>query len=205
MAPGDRRRLAYALEDLYRHQDFDFVVDAIPHVLAWLQSSGEGVEQESLTFRLTWTAGDGAEPREMEIAIRWSIGALEQHDADLRLRIERLRSGRTVKREQVTQYAAYGLALVAISLFFPERRVVSMPEFEAPDFLLDATPGALRGVEVAGRSSGGFSVLRAVRLEKSPKLIARRDIAEVHLSLWSADPRVSELTQVKPWQRWTST
>ncbi|WP_434048249.1 MULTISPECIES: hypothetical protein [Sorangium] len=76
--------------------------------------------------------------------------------------------------------------------------MITICKGEAPDFLLDATPGALRGVEVAGRSSGGFSALRAVRLEKGPGLLARRDIAEVHISLWCAVPRVSELYQVKP-------
>ncbi|WP_437718794.1 hypothetical protein WMF45_21700 [Sorangium sp. So ce448] len=134
----------------------------------------------------------------MEVALVWNMEALERHDADLRAKVARLRSGRTVDRERVTENAAYGLALVAISALMPGRRVITMCRDEAPDFVLDATPGALRGVEVAGRSSGGLSALRAVRLEKGPRLIARKDIAEAHLSLWCADPRVSELYQVKP-------
>ena len=34
----------------------------------------------------------------------------------------------------------------------------------APDILLDQTPGALRGVEAAGRGTGGFAKLRELRL-----------------------------------------
>ncbi len=74
-----------------------------------------------------------------------------------------------------------------------------------PDIVLDDTDGALRGVEVAGRSSGGHGALRFV-LEgmkdepggKRAQLVARSDIAEAHVSLWCADPRVSLLLQVKP-------
>lgn len=139
-----------------------------------------------------------AAPEELELALRWRIGALEEHDRDLRSRITRLRSGRTVDRERIAETAAYGLALVAISVFMPGRRVVGMRKGLPPDFLFDDTPTALRGVEVAGRSSGGFAALRAVRAEKTPKLLATACIAEAHLSLWCAEPRVGELCMVKP-------
>lgn len=128
----------------------------------------------------------------------WRVEALEEHDRSLRSSVDRLRSGRTVQRERVAETAAYGLALVAISVWMPGRRVVGMQKGLPPDFLFDVTPTALRGVEVAGRSSGGFAALRAVHAEKAPKLLATACIAEAHLSLWCADPRVSELCMVKP-------
>jgi hypothetical protein len=191
-------RSTYALETLYEHQDHDFVIDTVPHLIAWLPGHGEPQDQQPFLFQMGVVRPSGAEPRSMELMLGWSMEALERRDLDLRLKIARLRSGRTVDRERITENAAYGLALVAISALMPGRRVITMCKGEAPDFVLDATPGALRGVEVAGRSSGGLSALRAVRVEKGARLNARNDIAEVHLSLWCALPRVSELYQVKP-------
>lgn len=188
----------YALESLYEHQDFDWVVDTIPHVLAWVHGGDELREPQPLVFKLNVARASDARPEEMEIAIRWSVDALEQRDGALHDKVTRLRTGRSVDRERLTETAAYGLALVAISLLMPGRRVTGMSRWDPPDFLFDATPGALRGVEVAGRTSGGPSALRAIRVAKREQVAARSDILEVHLSLWCADPRVSELYRVKP-------
>jgi hypothetical protein len=81
------------------------------------------------------------------------------------------------------------------------RRVVDVAFYRAPDLLLDITPFALRGVEVAGRSRGGFSALAQVSDGKEGKraqLQAKDDVAEVYLSLWCRDPRVSVWEKVKP-------
>jgi len=85
------------------------------------------------------------------------------------------------------------------------QRALTFREGLPPDILLDDTDGALRGVEVAGRSSGGFGALRVVlegtkdnRGGKRAQLVNRSDIAEAHVSLWCAEPRVSLLLQVKP-------
>ncbi|WP_437290223.1 hypothetical protein [Sorangium sp. So ce406] len=110
----------------------------------------------------------------------------------------------------MTELAAYGLTFVAISTLMPGRRVKTMRKGSAPDILFDVTPGALRGIEAAGRATGGRSALLMVRdgmasgskartrSGKASELRARRDIAEVHLSLWCASPRVSMMEQVKP-------
>ncbi|WP_437878745.1 hypothetical protein [Sorangium sp. So ce513] len=197
--PGTEiERSNYTLETLYEHQEHDFVVDTIPHVIAWVPSRDVAPDPQPFMFHMDVASPGGTEPRSMEIALAWNMEALERHDVDLSAKVARLRSGRSVDRERVTENAAYGLALVAISVLMPGRRVITICKGEAPDFLLDATPGALRGVEVAGRSSGGLPALRSIRLEKGPRLVARRDIAEVHISLWCAAPRVSELYQVKP-------
>jgi hypothetical protein len=74
----------------------------------------------------------------------------------------------------------------------------------APDILFDVSPGALRGVETAGRTSGGRAALIAVRngtrtqKGKAPDLIARTDLAEVHLSLWCVSSRIGIMEQLKP-------
>ena len=69
---------------------------------------------------------------------------------------------------------------------------------EKPDLLLDGTPGAIRGVEVAGRTTGGRSTLASVRAEKLPGLTAAHDIVELYLSLWCAEPRVADFRKIKP-------
>lgn len=146
------------------------------------------------------------------IDLRWDEAKLAALVPGLRDDVRRLRTGRTARREHVTELAAYGLTLVAISLLMPGRRVVHMQMGVAPDMLFDTTPAALRGVETAGRKTGGMSALKTVRNGTPPKagkpgsgkagkaatLSARSDIAEVHLSLWSAAPRVSIMEQVKP-------
>lgn len=68
----------------------------------------------------------------------------------------------------------------------------------APDILLDVLPGALCGIEAAGRSTGGRRALLLIRDEKWSALQGRADLAEVHFSLWCASPRISMMDQVKP-------
>jgi hypothetical protein len=188
----------YLLEALYEHQDRNWVVDAVPHLLAWVHRAADPQDLQPVVFAMRVARTSGAEPEVLELALRWRVEALEQHDRGLREKVDRLRRGHTVDRERVAETAAYGFALVAISVLMPGRRVVGMQKMAAPDFLFDDAPTALRGVEVAGRTSGGFAALRAVRAEKTPRLIADARIVEAHLSLWCVDPRVSELCMVKP-------
>lgn len=107
-------------------------------------------------------------------------------------------------REHLTETAAYGLALAAVSALLPGRRVVAYSFYAAPDLLFDATPDALRGVEVAGRTTGGTSALALVRDgdDRTPGkiagLLAAPGIAEAYLALWCARPRQGELSKVKP-------
>jgi hypothetical protein len=92
----------------------------------------------------------------------------------------------------------------------PGTRVKHMRKGSAPDILFDITPGALRGVETAGRSTGGRSKLIAIRdgvpatkrraaePGKAAQLRARSDVVEAHLSLWCASPRIAIMERVKP-------
>jgi hypothetical protein len=129
---------------------------------------------------------------------------------DVKAHAQRLRTGRSVQREHVTELAAYGLTFVAISLLMPGRKVVHVLKGSAPDLLFDVTPGALCGVETSGRATGGSAALQVVRHGTPPAagkagspgkaatLLARSDLAEVHLSLWSGSPRVSIMERLKP-------
>jgi hypothetical protein len=186
----------YALEMLYQHQDRDWVVDTIPAVLAWVPVH-EGRRQPH-TFAIDHVAASGAKGERIELALRWSVEALAAHDPSLRDRVERMRSGRTAQREHTVELAGYGLALVAISCLMPGERVVHMERRRSPDLLLDLTPGAHRGVEVACRSGGGWAGVRAVRREKTDALVRKRALTEIHLSVWSGWPRVAEFCKVKP-------
>jgi hypothetical protein len=80
----------------------------------------------------------------------------------------------------------------------PGRRIVAWAKHSTPDMLLDPTPGALRGVEVAGRSRGGLPALRAALARKRAALDAMLDVVEAHVSLWCGSPRVALHVQVKP-------
>lgn len=190
--------ICFALESLYEHQDHDWVVDAVPHVLAWVDPIEERSAPQRFRFQVQLAEASGSAPKDVGLALEWDLGRLEERDGNVRGKAARLRSGRTVDRERLAETAAYGLALVAISVFLPGRKVVSMERFRCPDFLLDATPGAYRGVEVAGRSQGGFGALRAVRLEKTPQLLSKADLVEAYLSLWCTAPRVGEFHGIKP-------
>ena len=211
--------IAYALEQLYVDQDHDFVVACIPAVLAWVDPGGY---QQPFVFSCEHASMATAAVAPVILAVSWSMPALQAKNADVANIANRMRTGRTPQREHVPELAAYGLALVAISALMPGRRVVGYMCGTAPDILLDSTPGSLRGVEVAGRTGGGFSALRAVRdgtaakkarrptggkparkasaglPGKAAQLLARTDIVEVHLSLWCRGPRVAILQSVKP-------
>jgi len=129
---------------------------------------------------------------------------LQKYESVVLERAGRMEKGFTAQREHVTELAAYGLAMVAISVLMPGRRVIHMQKGQCPDLLFDDDPYALRGVEVAGRSEGGMRVLRQVRngarseLGKEKQLLARPQVAEAHLSLWCASPRVAIMAKVKP-------
>jgi len=138
------------------------------------------------------------------LTLGWDVSALEARDTSLAARMRRMRDGTTAQREHVTELAAYALAMVGISVWMPGRRAVGWSKRVRPDLLLDATSGALSGVEVAGRTSGGYGALRVV-LEGSKKARGKRaellempDVVEAHVSLWCARPTVGMMVQVKP-------
>ncbi len=191
----------YRLEQLYDDQDPDFVVDAVPHLVTWLDPECKG---GAYRFELRETTAIGDVNHALQLS--WNIAELEKHDQRLGKDLIRFQRGRTLSIEQHTEFAAYGLAMVAISCVL-QWRVVGRVRWLAPDLLLDRTPGALRGVEVAGRSSKGFSVLKQTAegssgknavLGKRAQLMAKQDVVEAYLSLWCCNPRVSIWSKVKP-------
>lgn len=200
--PGPLTTHAYRIERLYEDQHPDFVLDAVPALLAWLAD----VQGEKREYAFSVEVKRRAEETLSEEGLRltWDLQQLVKRDRTLRQRVRRIRSGRTPHREHVTEVAAYGLALAAISVFLPGQRVVSWARYVAPDLLLDATPGARRGVEVAGRARGGRGALRFISegSESEPgKASALREdpeIAEAWLSLWCGSPAVAAMVHVKP-------
>lgn len=146
----------------------------------------------------------GAPPERIDLTLRWELPVLSGIVPGLEAHAERLRKQTSPQREHVTELASYALAFVGVSALMPGRRVVRFHKGYAPDLLFDVTPSALKGVEVAGRSTGGSSALRVVRdgangdTGKATQLRAATHIAEAHLSLWCESPSVGVLEQVKP-------
>jgi hypothetical protein len=196
-----QKQWVYPLEQLYEDQEPELVVDAIAHLIAWLDPEDR---QRSHRFELREVTR--REPVEHELVVSWNIAMLAERDTRLEADLERFRARRTLTLEDQTKYAAYGLAMVAISCLL-RRRVVDVSFFRPPDLLLDSTPAALRGVEVAGRGTKGYSAFTRV-LDgssgssdwpgKRHQLVARDDIAEAYVSLWCREPRVSIWERVKP-------
>jgi hypothetical protein len=199
---------SYALERLFVDQDHDWVVDTIPAVLAWVPGKSRNKAQPPFRFDVEHTVGRVT--KTVAIDLIWDLPALTNIVPGLVDHARRLRAARSAQREHVTELAAYGLSFVAISALMPGRRVKSMRKGLPPDILFDLTPNALCGVETAGRSVGGRRALAEIRdgaptrgqgkgsSGKAALLRARTDIAEVHLSLWCASPRISIFEQVKP-------
>lgn len=198
--------IPFDLERLYEDQAKSWLRYTIPAVLAWVPVPAKDQHDEPQPFRfdIAYAPQRGGAEKAVEVALRWDIAELKRHEPDIVEQAEELRTGQTALREHVVELAAYGLAFVAISLFLPGRRVKAMRKGSPPDILLDATPGALRGVEVAGLSEGGRPALRARRvgskkvLGKADQLLAMDEVVEAHLSLWCREPRVSEMFKVKP-------
>ena len=195
---------SYALERLYEDQEPDLVADTIPAVLAWLGPISDGAEPSS-SFKVRLGKPGAKATEDVALMLGWNAQALDRRCAGTLARARRMRSRKTADREHLAELAAYGLALVGISIWMPGRRAITFRVGLPPDILLDDTDGAIRGVEAAGRSSGGFSALRIV-LEgsketpggKRTQLAERSDVAEAHVSLWCIAPPVSLLLQVKP-------
>lgn len=186
----------YALEHLYADQDYDWVVDTIPAVLAWVPGASRRLRTPPFRFPVERSLGGPATMGVLELS--WDVAALLVHDSQELDKAQRYATKRTVLAEKVTELAALGLSLVAISAWMPGRRVVGCNVGVAPDLLLDVTPGALRGVESAGRASGGRNRLIEVANEKRPALLANPDLVEVTLSLWSKSARFTLVERVKP-------
>jgi hypothetical protein len=205
---SNAEKIDYDIERLFIDQDRDWVIDTIAPLLAWVPGKTRARTTQPFWFRVDYTIAGGATVA--TIALTWNPTTLEGIVPGLGDHVRRLRQGQTVQREHVTELAAYGLTFVAISALMPGRRVKALRKGSAPDILFDVTPGALRGVEAAGRATGGRVALLAVRdgtsgkgkrtaaPGKAAQLRARSDIAEVHLSLWCASPRLGIMEQVKP-------
>lgn len=195
---------SYALQGLYEDQEPDLVADTIPAVLAWIGTSIDHAEPSSpFKVRVGEPGAKGAE--DVALKLGWDAHALERRCPDTLARARRMRSRKTADREHLAELAAYGLALVGISIWMPSRRAITFRVGLPPDILLDDTDGAVRGVEASGRTSGGVSALRVVLdgTKETPggkraQLAARTDVVEAHVSLWCIAPPVSLLLQVKP-------
>lgn len=157
----------YDLVDLFKDQPEWFGRETIPHLLAWLRDV-----RSPAAFRLQRT--DAPETR---LELRWMTASLTTHVPRLGEEVRRLAEGRSVQVEQIPQYGAYALAGVVASAIL-QRRVVSLRTWQPPDLLFDDTPGSLRGIEVAGRSSKGLAGLRRLAVEKAADLHAAPGVAE---------------------------
>ncbi len=174
------------------------MTDCIAPLLAWLPQGGATPLVVAVEHRTVNRSED------VTLTTSWSLPTLQGLIPGLSDHTRRLRKATSPQREHVTELASYALAFVAISALMPGRRVVRFHKGYAPDLLFDITPTALKGVEVAGRTSGGRAALRAVRdgsksqPGKAPQLRAEPTIVEAHLSLWCATPCVGLWEQVKP-------
>lgn len=161
-----RTRVSYALEQLFMDQGSDFVIDCIAPVLAWVPGKSKAKSRQPFEFPVDQTVNGKIE--HLMLALTWDVAALAKRVPGVEHHAERLRARTSSQREHVTELAAYGLSLVAISVLLPGRRVIGYMQGAAPDMLFDLTPKQLRGVEAAGRSSKGENGLLAVRAEKVP-------------------------------------
>jgi hypothetical protein len=199
--PRLQRSTLYPLERLYVDQEHDHVKEVIAPLLAWLPDNGRAVPPFVFEMR---HVPRGRTVRSLRLEITWDDEALKRYDADVLEGVRRMRTGHTALAEKRTELAGYALALVAISVLLPGRRVLAWRPWSAPDILLDVTPGALRGVEVAARARGGWGALRTiaegsrVNPGKRHQLCALPDVTEAHLSLWCRTPRVAMMLKVKP-------
>ena len=165
MAP--RSPVRYDLDDLFRDHPDWFARETVPHLLTWLRDV-----KSPATFRLQ---GDGA--AEMRLDLHWSTTSLETRIPGLADEVLRLTEGRSVRIEQTPQYGAYALAGVVAAAVL-KKRVLVLRMGLPPDLLFDSSPGALRGIEVAGRSHKGLPGLRALAEGKSADLLRDPDVAE---------------------------
>lgn len=192
------RRLAYDVEKLYEDQEPHYALETIPLLISWLGSSAKA---GSFRFNLREHSANGS--LDHDLTVSWDLERLQARDPRLVTDLQRFWSRKTLMLEDQAKFAAYGLALVAISCLL-KRRVLGMSFFRAPDLLLDDTPGDLKGVEVAGRGSKGYTAFAQAingagnQLGKRARLVAMTDVSEAYLSLWCRDPMVSVWEKVKP-------
>lgn len=195
--------LKYALERLYTDQDPELVSETIAPVLAWIPGRTKKRWDQPYTFRIQHESTPSSTPTLVELELTWDVSKLESQISGVNDLAQRLRRGRSALHEDVAKLAAYGLSFVAVSAIYPKLRILAFNFYAAPDLIYDLSPTALKGIEVAGRSTGGESVLSRVRHGsgaepgKQHQLLVRADIAEAHLALWCSSPRVALMARVK--------
>ena len=186
----------YALTRLFEEQPEAFVRPLIaPALSTW--SPGEfppplaGVRR----FSVEWTPIRGGEPESLvALRIEWQTEELRRRCHHLDSELDAIRSTVTLLSEHTTELAAYAVALCALGVVLPGRRVESFNPGQTPDLLL--SPAGDVGVEVAGRSSGGLAALKrlaapnrngrsnAERAGKRDWLRRSEHLTSAYLSLW---------------------
>lgn len=183
----------YALEQLFCDQEPRIVRHYVAPLLSWhyrrklvqpvnfhIMEYGQ-IQNNVHSLSLTW---------DME-RLRKSNGHL---DDDLEGYIKR--DGPDCERH--AEKAAMCLGFIYASVIL-QKRIQKINIQAAPDLLYDVNPISLRGIEVAGRGSGGLSKLMRVRNspEKYRGLHDNTTVVEAYLSLWCCRPAVSHWEKVK--------
>jgi hypothetical protein len=189
----------YAVEQLFNDQDPDYVVEVAPALVSWLDPIGNAAQPYSFLLReqnaTTFT--------DHQLELTWDTAALSAKDAVFLSQVKRFRTRKTILLEDHPKLAAYGLAMIAISCFLKEK-VLAFERLNHPDLLLDVTPGKIRGVEVAGRTSGGRGRFTAAlngtkeQIGKRKQLQTRVDLIEAYVSFWCLEPSLAHWEKIKP-------
>lgn len=194
----------YALEQLYIDQDGDLIHEPIAALISWLDPANQ-----SYSHAFTLRVQHRSAYHDDQVTVSWDIQKLTATDAGLAHAVRRFRKGSTALMEAQTELAAYGLAFVAVSCLL-HKRIVRFTRWCPPDLLFDVTPSHLRGVEVAGRATRGYTAFKQTldgppgtpktpaKVGKRAQLLAQADVAEAYVSLWCRQPMVSIWEQVKP-------
>ncbi len=194
----------YPLDQLYTDQDPDLVQDSVAALVSWLDPNDES-RHHAFTLREQSAAGSV----DHGLIVSWDLAKLTTRDPGLPSDVRRFRQKKTVYIEDQPKVAAYGLAFVAISCLL-HRRVVAMNVWNPPDLQFDAIPGAIRGVEVAGRGTQGYAAFKQAldgtdATKKTPakkgkraRLLESHSVVEAYVSLWCRKPLVSVWEKVKP-------
>lgn len=201
----------YNLRQLFVDQDPDFIADTMASLVCWLAPKVETTQPVSVT---TFDVSGGAEVAH-NFRLSWDEDELGGMLPGLRQQIDRYRSRRTAQLEDLIKLGAYGLAMIATSCLLKER-VATFNFYAAPDLVLKPNGTLiLRGVEVAGRSSGGRGAFTTTmngatgtgtkkggkapgKPGKRAQIVANGSIHEAWVSLWCQTPSIAHWEKIKP-------
>lgn len=184
----------YSIEQLFEDQEPGMVRPYMASLISWHHKK----KRQRLPLRYLIKQYSSNQVLDHIFNLSWDIDRVRQKNIYIDEEISGYDTRIGPDCERQSERAAMCLGFIFASVVLRQRiRKINIQA--APDLIYDLNPSAIRGIEIAGRATGGLTKLLRVRNspEKYPGIFENRTVVEAYLSLWCCRPSVSHWEKVK--------